>query len=192
MRELKKSKEKEDVIKASEIREKNLPLTELFKNKTGEENLENYPQEIDYYLESEEKKLTELKKEQEEIKQKIKNSSGTDLEENLRRKNNLEQRIKKMNRERNKNNVFTRYLTYISNNERLWATMVYIFLSSFLISQIFPRDKTVLLRLHSLTEESRNRGLKLLEKFSPVYYTVHRRKGESEEVIHVVNCHLSK
>jgi len=46
--------------------------------------------------------------------------------------------------------------------------MIYIFLSSFLISQIFPRDQIVLLRLHSLTEENRNKGLKLLKKFSPI------------------------
>ena len=71
--------------------------------------------------------------------------------------------------------------------------MVYIFLSVFLISQIFPRDQIVLLRLHSSTEENHNKGLKLLAKFSPVYYTVYRKKsGEPEEVIFVTNCHLSK
>ena len=70
--------------------------------------------------------------------------------------------------------------------------MVYIFLSSFLISQIFPRDKTVLLRLHSLTEENRNKGIKLLENFSPFYYTVYHRKGNEEEVIYVTNCYMSK
>ena len=70
--------------------------------------------------------------------------------------------------------------------------MIYIFLSSFLISQIFPRDQIVLLRLHSLTEENRNKGLKLLKKFSPIYYTVYRKKGEQEEVIYVTTCHLSK
>ena len=71
--------------------------------------------------------------------------------------------------------------------------MVYIFLSSFLINQIFPRDQIVLLRLHSFNEESLNKALKLLEKFSPVYYTVYRRKGESqEEVVFVINCQLSK
>ena len=44
--------------------------------------------------------------------------------------------------------------------------MVYIFLSAFLISQIFPREKIVLLRLYSLTEEDRNKGLKILEELS--------------------------
>jgi hypothetical protein len=70
--------------------------------------------------------------------------------------------------------------------------MVYIFLSSFLISQIFPRDQIVLLRLHSLTEEDRNKGLELLKKFSPIYYIVYQRKGEREETIYVTSCHLSK
>ena len=70
--------------------------------------------------------------------------------------------------------------------------MIYIFFSSFLISQIFPRDQIILLRLHSLTEENRNKGLRLLKKFSPIYYTVYRKKGDQEEVIHVTSCHLSK
>ena len=70
--------------------------------------------------------------------------------------------------------------------------MVYIFLSSFLISQTFPRDQIVLLRLHSFTEENRNKGLKLLARFSPIYYTVYQKKGEKEEVIYVISCYLSK
>jgi hypothetical protein len=70
--------------------------------------------------------------------------------------------------------------------------MIYIFLSSFLISQIFPRDQVVLLRLHSLTEEDRNKGLNLLKRFSPIYYTVYQKKGKQEEIIYVTSCHLSK
>lgn len=71
--------------------------------------------------------------------------------------------------------------------------MVYIFLSSFLISQIFPRDQMILLHLHSTNEENRDKALKLLEKFSPVYNTVYQKKGESqEETIFVINCRLSK
>jgi hypothetical protein len=70
--------------------------------------------------------------------------------------------------------------------------MVYIFLSSFLISQIFPRDQIVFLRLHSFTEENRNKGLKFLKKFSPIYYTVYQKEGEKEKVIYVISCHLSK
>jgi hypothetical protein len=71
--------------------------------------------------------------------------------------------------------------------------MVYIFLSSFLISQIFPRDQMILLSLQSISEESRDKALKLLEKFSPVYHAVYHKKGESqEEVVFVINCRLSK
>ena len=71
--------------------------------------------------------------------------------------------------------------------------MVYIFLSSFLISQIFPRDRMILLSLYSFTEENRNKALKILEKFSPTYQVVYRKKGESQaETIFVINCQLSK
>jgi uncharacterized membrane-anchored protein YitT (DUF2179 family) len=192
IKELKESEEKEDIKESFEIREKNRFLTNLLKNKTGETDLENFPQEVDYYLESEEGKLNKLKKEEGEIGVELNSSSGKELKEKLQRKNYLQSRISKIKRERDKGNVITRYLSYITNNERLWATMVYIFLSSFLISQIFPRDKTVLLRLHSLTEEGRNKGFKLLEKFSPFYYTVYHRKGEKEEVIYVINCYMSK
>jgi hypothetical protein len=70
--------------------------------------------------------------------------------------------------------------------------MVYIFLSSFLISQIFPRDQIILLRLHSTNEVNRDKGLRLLKKFSPIYYKVYQKKGNEEEVVYVISCHLSK
>ena len=44
---MEKAKElkKNDIRKSLQIREKNRPLTYLFKNKTGERELEDYPQE---------------------------------------------------------------------------------------------------------------------------------------------------
>lgn len=71
--------------------------------------------------------------------------------------------------------------------------MVYIFLSAFLIGQIFPREKIVLLRLYSLTEENRDEGLEILAEFFPTYHTVRRKEGESQEkTVFVVSCYLSK
>jgi uncharacterized membrane-anchored protein YitT (DUF2179 family) len=186
-----KKKEDQDLKKIFEIEEKNRPLTSLLKNKTGYQKLEDYPQEVDYYLAQDEEKGKQLKAEKEEVEKGMSGVAGEALTKKLWRKNNLEMRIKGLEKER-KRNIFPKYLSYITNNERLWATMIYIFLSSFLISQIFPRDQIVLLRLHSSTEENRNKGLKLLKKFSPIYYTVYRKKGEREEVIYVTSCHLSK
>ena len=193
MKKAKRFEEEGDrgIKRTFEIREKNRPLTLLLKNKIGYQQLENYPQEVDYYLAQNEKREDKLREEKNKIEKDIDNTTGEELTKKIRRKNDLEVRIKELEKERQKS-IFPKYLSYITNNERLWATMIYIFLSSFLISQIFPRDQIVLLRLHSLTEENRDRGLKLLKKFSPIYYTVYRRKGEQEEVVYVVSCHLSK
>ncbi|MEG7978518.1 MAG: hypothetical protein NY202_00950 [Mollicutes bacterium UO1] len=189
-----KQSEKEEnpnVKQIFEIREKNHPLTALLKGKIGYQKLESYPQEIDYYLAKKEEVKSRLETEKKQVDKKINSVSGKELESKLQRKNDLATRIQELAKEQERS-IFPKYLSYITNNERLWATMVYIFLSSFLISQIFPRDQIVLLRLHSFTEESLNKGLKLLKKFSPIYYTVYRKKGEKEEVIHVISCHLSK
>jgi len=178
---------------SSEIRAKNYPVTSFFKNKINESKLEKYPDEIDYYLLNEKTKINALNSEIEKLEVDIDiNQTTEDLKEKLQRKNNLTQRVEKLKKETGRN-AFVRYLSYVSNNERLWATVVYIFLSSFLISQIFPRDRMILLRLYSFTEENRNKALKILEKFSPVYHVVYRKKGESQaEAVFVINCHLSK
>src|SRR5689334_18062463 len=110
IKKLEGSQEKEDIEESFEIREKNRPLTNLLKNKTGETSLENFPQEVDYYLESEEEKLTKLEKE--EIGIELNSLLGPDLEEKLKRKNHLQSRINKIKRERDKGNVITRYLSY--------------------------------------------------------------------------------
>lgn len=116
---LKSSKKNTDIKESFKIGEKNKPLTNLFENKTGEKNLEKYPQEIDYYLTSEEEITTKLKKESSEIEVGLESLSGSELEEGLLRKNYLESRIKKMEKYKKKSNALTRYLSYITNNERL-------------------------------------------------------------------------
>ncbi|MCE8167833.1 MAG: YitT family protein [Candidatus Moeniiplasma glomeromycotorum] len=189
-KQLEKKNDK-DIKKILEIREKNRPLTSFLKRKIGYQQLENYPQEVDYYLAQDRERKNKLETEKEKIEKRLDNISGEKLVRKLRRKNDLEARIKELDKELERN-FLPKYLSYITNNERLWATLIYIFLSSFLISQIFPRDQIILLRLHSLTESNRNKGLKLLKKFSPVYYTVYRKSGDKEEVVYVINCHLSK
>jgi len=193
MEQANKLEQEENLRKSSEIRTNNYPITSFFKNKINEPKLEKYPYEVNYYLLNEKEKINALNSEIEKLKVDIdSNTRIEDLTEKLRRKNSLIQRSRKLEKETNRN-IFVRYLNYVSNNERLWATVVYIFLSSFLISQIFPRDRMILLHLYSFTEENRNRALKILEKFSPAYHVVYRKKGESQvEAIFVINCHLSK
>jgi len=193
IKNLKQSQESDKIKEVFEIREKNLLLTNLLKNKTGENNLEDYPQELHYYSLNEEEKIINLEKEIEKIKFELSNFSGSELEEKLLRKGYLQLKLNRIKSRKNKSNYFTRYLNYITNNEKLWATIIYVFFSSFLISQIFPRDKIISLQLHSLTEENRNLGIKLLENYSPFYYTVYHKKAHNEEeMIYIVKCYLSK
>jgi len=114
---------------------------------------------------------------------------------------NFEQRNKKRQQLKTKlfnlkNNFYERtsygYLKYVTNNERLWGTLFYVFFSAYLLSQLFPRDKLIMLKVYSPTEESRNAVLKELNKFSPKYYAVYYFKEGEEIKVHVVNCFLSK
>jgi hypothetical protein len=114
----KKKNESKEVKEIFEIREKNRPLTSLLKNKTGYQQLEDYPQEVDYYLAPDKEKKNKLEAEKEKIKKKIGNFSGEKLVKKLQRKSNLETRIKELDKEQ-KRSVFPKYLSYITNNERL-------------------------------------------------------------------------
>jgi len=116
--EKKENKDNQDIKKIFETREKNRSLTSLLKNKTGYQQLENYPQEVDYYLARGKEEKGKLEAERDKINKKIKSTSGEKLARKLRRKNNLETRIKELGKEQ-KRNVFPKYLSYITNNERL-------------------------------------------------------------------------
>ena len=120
MEEVKRLKEKENqnLKRVFAIREKNRPLTALFKTKTGCQQLEDYPQEIDYYLAPDEEKEKELKAEKEKIEKEIGQVEGEKLANKLRRKNDLENRINELEKERRRG-AFPKYLSYITNNERL-------------------------------------------------------------------------
>src|SRR3954464_5124849 len=104
---------------SSEIRAKNYPVTSFFKNKINESKLEKYPDEIDYYLLNEKTKINALNSEIEKLEVDIDiNQTTEDLKEKLQRKNNLTQRVEKLKKETGRN-AFVRYLSYVSNNERL-------------------------------------------------------------------------
>ncbi|MCE8162922.1 MAG: YitT family protein [Candidatus Moeniiplasma glomeromycotorum] len=182
--------EKENKIQASfALRNEpvNQLLTSLFRNKIEEPQLEKYPQEIDYYLVKDEEKSSLMQVEL----NKLNNSTSTLSSEEHQRKVNLEKRKAKVSKEQERN-WLGRYLIYTTNNERLWATIVYIFLTSFLISQIFPRDKIIVLNVYSENQAKIEQGLNLLKKFPTYYYTIYKKDKLEEKNIYVLESYLSK
>jgi hypothetical protein len=112
---------KEKKEEAVRIREKNSLITSIFKNKVGDlgnSQIENYPQEIDYYLVSDNERIKKLENELTEIDRNRENLPQEDLEETLYRRNDLERRKKQLEEEQ-KRSVLGKYLSYITNNERL-------------------------------------------------------------------------
>jgi len=59
---------------------------------------------------------------------------------------------------------------------------------------MFPYEEIISIEIHCNTEEERNRGLKILSKFSPLYYNAYKydEKKQKEEIIYLINCKLSK
>jgi hypothetical protein len=88
----------------------------------------------------------------------------------------------------------TGYFKYVTNDERLWATLVYIFVSAFLISQMFPKDIKVSLTIQADTRNKWGKVLDLLKEFKPVYYISHfyEQKSGEEKTVYMVNCLLTK
>ena len=117
IKELKKGGD-QNAQKVFAIREKNRPLTALLKGKTGHQQLEEYPQEVDYHLKPDEERKKELEAEREKVKKEVDKAEGERLEKTLRRKNDLENRISELEKEQQRS-AFKKYLSYITNNERL-------------------------------------------------------------------------
>jgi len=61
------------------------------------------------------------------------------------------------------------------------------------MSQIFPRDKLILLNIYTSNQEKLAQGLSLLKKYPTYHYTTHKKgtNGE-EETIYVIESYLSK
>ena len=119
MEQANKLEQEKNLRKSSEIRINNYPITSFFKNKTNELKLEKYPHEIDYYSLKDKEKLNALNSEIKKLEVDIdSNSRIEDLTEKLQRKNNLIQRSRELKKETD-GNIFVRYLSYVSNNERL-------------------------------------------------------------------------
>jgi len=146
----------------------------------GIEEISKYPQDIILYIENKKNKLKIIKKE---------------IEKNIfytkERKKYLEKEKKSIEKEISKNNFF-RYLSYITNNEKLWATVIYVFFSSFIISQVFPKDKLVLVKIYCSDEEKKDNCLILLDDFDPFYYNEYKIINNKEKKFFIINCYLSK
>ena len=120
MKEAKRLEKKadQDIKEVFEIRERNRPLTFLLKSKIGHQQLENYPQEVNYYLAQDEERKKKLEAEQEKIVKKLGSVSGEKLTRKLRRNSDLKIRIKELDKELQRD-ALPKYLSYITNNERL-------------------------------------------------------------------------
>jgi uncharacterized membrane-anchored protein YitT (DUF2179 family) len=143
-------------------------ISEYFK---GKKNL------LNYYCLSKKNLLSEIVDvdNSKEIDQKIK-----DLEQKIR---DLEFNIYDKN--------FLGYLKYITNDEKLWASLVYIFLSSYLINQIFPKSKLVYLTVNVEGKDDLGNILEILKDFNPTYFKVINLSEDSKE-FYIVNCSITK
>ncbi|WNE41872.1 MAG: hypothetical protein AD073_000207 [Mycoplasmataceae bacterium] len=83
------------------------------------------------------------------------------------------------------------YLKYITNDEKLWASLVYIFFSSYLINQIFPKNKLVYLTINVDNKDDLNNVFEILEDFNPKYFKVNCLNDSSKES-YIVNCSITK
>lgn len=81
------------------------------------------------------------------------------------------------------------YLKYITNDEKLWGSLFYIFISSYLINQIFPKSKFVRLVSRIENKENLNNMLKILDDYDPIYYIV---KNKIDEEIYILECSITK
>lgn len=179
------------------FQKENALLTTHLKIKTGSEFLEDYPEEeIDIYLMNKEELKNALKEEIAKKEQEI--ISTTD--NNKRAKKYLiylkkrQEKTEKEIYEKTPMGYLKGYARYATNNEKLWATLVYIFLSAFLISQMFPKDIKVILNVQTDSRDKLDKILALLKEFKPVYYVSHlyEQKTIEEKTIYIVSCSLTK
>lgn len=87
-----------------------------------------------------------------------------------------------------------RTLRKIINDERIWATFVYIFTTSHLVGIFFPYDKTMTINIHCDSMEQVERGMNLVKKFCDTYYwSAHFRHEEAEsKKFFIIICKLSR
>ena len=84
------------------------------------------------------------------------------------------------------------YFEFISKEGGFLATIVYILVSSMLMSKLFPRGQIILCKIYSLNEESRFQALNILKDHSPFYYNIRQKKNQEEKTIYIASCYISR
>jgi uncharacterized membrane-anchored protein YitT (DUF2179 family) len=150
-------------------------ISNLLKKWSGDDSLEEFPSNINKYLNGKQFLLDYY------LEQKAKMEKDHDI-------NLINEKIKDLEMNIYKKNVFG-YLKYITNDEKLWASLVYIFFSSYLINQIFPKSKVVHLIAKVENKENLNDMLNILKDYDPVYFKV---LNNLEEESYILNCTITK
>ncbi|RHZ36510.1 YitT family protein [endosymbiont GvMRE of Glomus versiforme] len=177
------------------LQKENAPLTTYLKLKIGSEYIEDYPEEeVKMHLMNREELRNALKK---EIAKREKETSSPENKKTRKYLIYLKKRQEKNEKEiyeKTPTGYFKGYVKYVTNNEKLWATLVYIFLSAFLISQMFPKDIKVILNVQTNSRDKLDKILALLKEFKPVYYVSHlyEQKTSEEKIVYIVSCSLTK
>ena len=177
-----------------DLQEKSLQLTYYLKQKVKSYYWKDHPEEeLEIYL-AKKNKLRELLAKK--IQQKEKEILTTKGKARKKLKNYIAYltELKKNQQLKTWKAYLEDYLKYITNNEKLWASLVYIFFSSFLISKMFPKDVEVILRVQTNYRHKLEKILSLLKEFRPVFYVsrfYHFEKAE-EESAYLTSCSLTK
>lgn len=177
------------------LQKENSPLTTHLKNKTGSEFLEEYPtEEIKMHLLNKEKLKAALAKEITKREAEIASIGNKRAKKYLIYLKKRQARTEEGIYEKTPTGYLKGYIKYVTNNEKLWATLVYIFLSAFLISQMFPKDIKVILNVQTESRDKLGKILALLKEFKPAYYVSHlyEQKTGEEKTIFIINCSLTK
>src|SRR4051794_10841975 len=101
MEKAKKLKKNNSIEESFKIKENNRQLTTLLQNKTGKFQLEDYPQEVDYYFLSKKNREEAIAKELESVEEKLKRVTNNPekLEKRLARKSQLTVRLEELTKE---------------------------------------------------------------------------------------------
>lgn len=179
------NKEDKNWLEAEAIEKRNHQLTNALRSKLASEHFDEYPEEeLEFYL-MEGSELKQI------LERKIRNLNNT--ENKKKYLEHLRVKLDRVNKEYCEKSFFG-YLKYISNNERFWATIVYILCSSWLINQMFPRDVRVVLNIQTTDRDKLSEILRILKGFRKLYSCswVYESEEKSEKEIFVVSCSLSK
>lgn len=155
-------------------------ILNMLKNWSNDKFLGDDPQRIFSHLKSKEDLLNDYKAKKKSL-----------LDDQYEEIIYFEMKIKDL-----ETNTYTKdllgYLKYITNDEKLWASIVYIFFSSYLINQIFPKSKLVHLIAKVNKKENLEKVLKVLMKYEPVYLKSFSPELDFNEESYIVSCSITK